>query len=630
MRRTDGSARSSATLRAALRAIAAPAAVLALAGLAAVPVSAQGHVQVRALVDRAEIGEDEDLRLVVEVIGPALDKVGPPDMSDLGDFQISGGPSVSTRYQWVNGVSTASKSWTYMLTPHTTGKVAVPELSLLVDGRTYRTRAIDVTVLPRGTQRSPYQPQAPRPGPGAPREPARGRASLPPVALRVRTEADTTTAYVGQQITLKVVLATQTEVLNAGPAENAEFPGFWAEEIKLPERPDVRRVVYDQEPWTEITLMKRALFPTTAGTLTIPPVAWQIQVRRRSNDPLESFFFTPTETVTRRSEPIKINVLPLPAAGRPAGFSGAVGRFELAVTADREGARVNDAIGLKVRVWGEGTLSAVAPPVIPEVTDFKRFEPKVSSSASVTGDRMRSEKTWDYVVIPLAPGTPTIPAISFSYFDPRDRQYRSALSRPLSVRVDREMPGALTGAPAVAQSDVRLLRRDIRHLKQATGGLVDRSRPFHQSPLFVLLGLLPFVADAGVWAWARTRDTSPAAARSRRERRARSVARRRLGEARRALAPATARAFYAAVAQALTDYVGDKFGFPGAGLTQPRIEELLAAHGAPDELRAAFHRTLETCDFARFAPASSGADEMRQALRQAEEILIALERRLGR
>ena len=600
------------------------------AALLAVPAAAQEQVRVRAQVDRFEMGEGEDLRLVIEVMGPSLEKVGPPDMADLGDFDISGGPSVSTRYQWVNGVSTASKSWTYMLTPRTAGKLAVPELSLLVGGRTYRTRAIDVSVLPRGAVRSPHQQQPARPVPGGPREPARGRAPLPPVALRVRAEVDATSAYVGQQITLKVVLAAQTEVLNAGPAENPEFPGFWAEEIKLPERPEVRRVVHDEEPWTEITLMKRALFPTTAGTLTIPPVVWQIQVRRRSSDPLESFFFTPTETVTRRSDAIAVTVLPLPATGRPAGFSGAVGRFDLAVTADRDAARVNDAIGLKVKVSGEGTLGAAGPPVLAEIADFKRFEPKVSSSASVVGDRMRSEKVWDYVIIPLAPGVQTIPAISFSYFDPRERRYRAVDSRPLAVKVDRAEAGAVAGPPGVAQSDVRLLRRDIRHLKQATGPLVDRSRPFYRSPLFVLLVLLPFVAAAGLWAWARTRDTSPAAARSRRERRARSVARRRLREARRAMAPATARAFYASVAQAMTDYVGDRFGLPGAGLTQPRIEAMLESHGAPEELRAAFHRTLETCDFARFAPSSSGEVEMRQALRAAEEALVGLERSLDR
>ena len=83
------------------------AALVALAAsLAPPPAAAQDQVHVRAQVDRFEMGEGEDLRLVIEVMGPSLDKVGPPDMADLGDFDISGGPSVSTRYQWVNGVST--------------------------------------------------------------------------------------------------------------------------------------------------------------------------------------------------------------------------------------------------------------------------------------------------------------------------------------------------------------------------------------------------------------------------------------------------------------------------------------------------------------------------------------------
>lgn len=94
--------------------------------------------------------------------------------------------------------------------------------------------------------------------------------------------------------------------------------------------------------------------------------------------------------------------------------------------------------------------------------------------------------------------------------------------------------------------------------------------------------------------------------------------------------PATARAFYASVAQAMTDYVGDKFDASGAGLTHQRIEELLAERGAPDDVRGAFHRCLEACDFARFAPASSSEEEMRRTLREAEETLVSLERRLPR
>src|SRR5206468_7796487 len=100
----------------------------------------------------------------------------------------------------------------------------------------------------------------------------------------------------------------------------------------------------------------------------------------------------------------------------------------------------------------------------------------------------------------------------------------------------------------------------------------------------------------------------------RRERRARSLARRRLKEARRRMSPSMARAFYAEVAQALTEYVAAKFDTSASGLTHDRIEELLATRGAAEEDRPAFHLCLEPCDYAPFPPPSSGSQAMPRTL----------------
>ena len=438
------------------------------------------------------------------------------------------------------------------------------------------------------------------------------------------------TSYVGQQVTLRVVLDTQTEILNLGMKDTPTFPGFWTEEIKLPENLEMRRVQRGTDVYNEYTLMKRALFPTGSGALTVPGMTYQIQVRRRSQDPIESFFFTPTETITRRTEPITIHVQPLPAASRPPDFSGAVGNFSLTVNADRRETRVNDAIGVKVKVTGEGNLNAVSSPPLAELSDFKQYAPKVSSSSSVVGERLRGDKAWDYVLIPLAPGSQTIPPVNFSFFDPRAGLYRTVSSAAIPIQVARAADGSTgSGGTFVAQSDVRQLRKDIHFIKQAPDGLADRSRLFYRAPQFAVLLLLPVVGDLGLFVFTRRREARQANARQRRERRARSQARRRLKEARRRMGPATSRAFYAEVARALTEYVAAKFDTSAAGLTHDRIEELLASRGATDEVRREFHRCLEACDYARFAPTSSGYEEMRRALLAAEEILVRLERSLS-
>jgi hypothetical protein len=608
-------------------------AMLLVAGGAA---SRAQDTAVRASVEPQQIAAGEQTVLSVEVSGPAANQMSPPDLSAIEDFEVVSGPSVSTRFQWINGRTSSSRTFAYVLRPKKTGTLTIPALGLLVQGRTYHTRALEVEIGPVGSARPQGGGVAPGPGfggapsaPGGmgPAGPRRGTAQGGN-DVRVRTEVDGRTVYVGQQITARFVLDTQTEVLNLGLKDTPNFPGFWTEEIKIPDNLELKRVQIGGEPYNEYTLMKRALFPTGAGTVTIPPVAYQIQVRRRTQDPIESFFFTPTETVVRRTDPVVVEVLPLPAAGKPPGFSGAVGSFSLSVTTDRKEAKVNDAVGVKVRLSGEGNLNAVTASPLPELNDFKEYSPKVSATTSFLGERMRGDKVWDYVLIPLAPGTQTVPALSFAFFDPRARQYRTVESAPIPIQIARGEGGG-PSYPAVAQSDVRQLRQDIHYIRTAPGGLADRSGRFYRAPLFLVLLVLPAAADLGLYAWARRRDRSPLSLRARRERRARSVARRRLKEARRRLSPSTSRAFYAAVAQALTGYVADKFDTSAAGLTHQRIQELLSERGVPEELRAAYHRSLEACDFARFAPSSSAGDEMRRALRSAEDTLVALERALS-
>ena len=601
----------------------------------AAPAALAQEINVRARVDRNRVGEGGQVILTVEVSGQTLGEVAPPDVSGIVDFDIVGGPMPSSRFQWINGRTSATKAWAYALRPRQTGSRTIPALGLLVGGRTYRTQSIDIDVVPGGTGASPT-PQGVPPGVrGGPGRPGAGTTRMPPEpeaapgSVLVATDVDSRSAYVGQQVTLRVLLDAQRDVLNVGAKDSPTFPGFWAEEIKLPENLELRRIQRGGEVYNEYTLMKRALFPTGSGPLSIPSMTYQVQVRRRTQDPIESFFFTPTETLTRRTEPITVQVQPLPAASRPADFTGAVGAFSLTVTADRSESRVNDAIGLKVRVAGEGNLNAVNALPLPELSDFKQFAPKVSTSTTIVSDRLRSEKVWDYVLIPLAPGTQTIPPVRFSFFDPRAGAYRTVASAPVPIQVAKGGEGSGSTGPIVSQSDVRQLRRDIHFIKQASDGLRDWSRPFYRTPLFLALLFLPVAADLGVFVVARTRDAQRATAGLRRRRRARPVALKRLKEARRRGSPATARAFYAEVASALSDYVAAKFDIPAAGLTHDRIEELLVGRGVPEDARRAFHRCLEACDYARFAPASSGAEEMRRTLAAAEESVTKLEKSLG-
>ena len=178
--------------------------------------------------------------------------------------------------------------------PEKTGLLTIPALGVLLKGKTYRTRPIEVTVLPGGgTPRQGGRQLGPRTPPRRPGEPGGARAGGA-AEVQLRSEVDKRSVYVGEQLTVSFLLATQTEVLNLQLAGNPTFPGFWTEDIKLPENLDMRRVQIGGHAFNEYTLLKKVLFPTTVGRLTIPAVRYRIQVRRRTRDAFESFFLSDT------------------------------------------------------------------------------------------------------------------------------------------------------------------------------------------------------------------------------------------------------------------------------------------------------------------------------------------------
>jgi hypothetical protein len=111
-----------------------------------------------------------------------------------------------------------------------------------------------------------------------------------------------------------------------------------------------------------------------------------------------------------------------------------------------------------------------------------------------------------------------------------------------------------------------------------------------------------------------------------RARKAAAVARKRLRAARRRRDRADSAEFHEDVARTLVEYVADRFDRAAAGLTYELADELLAGRNVPQDLRRRFRSCLETCDFARFVPASAKPERRTEVLEQASKLIDDLER----
>lgn len=200
--------------------------------------------------------------------------------------------------------------------------------------------------------------------------------------------------------------------------------------------------------------LERDLRPTRPGELVLPGAAlhfaWATSFR---DDLLAGRTPLDRREATVRGQPLALEVLPLPERGRPPGFTGAVGRFDVDAEVDAGEVELGRGLRLVLRVRGEGDLSSLAPPRL----ELPGFRVRGSLALDPQGP---GERAFEYDVAPLDLAVREVPAIPFAHFDPTPPAgYRTAFTEPLPVRVvpagaaPRREPTVSAAPPAPPEED---------------------------------------------------------------------------------------------------------------------------------------------------------------------------------
>ncbi|MCA9659140.1 MAG: protein BatD, partial [Myxococcales bacterium] len=414
---------------------------------------ADGVVSLQAQLRTNTVAVGDAVDLIVEVSreGGGDDVPSPllPDLLAQG-FAVEG-PSTSFRTQtsWVNGRSSSSVRVTYVyyLIPSKPGRFELP-ITVKDGGRTIRAPRVPVLEVT---------------GEAAPTTPTTPEANAKPTEARgdvfLWATIDKPTLYVGEQLTYELEVYERLRFSNIHLRELPGFTDFWSEE--LPEGRTRNEVVagvgYRVHPG-----LRRALFPQRAGTLTITPAQVGVGLRRRIS-----------------GQPLEVEVLPLPGEGQPAGFSANnVGEFRIAAKVDRSEVKVGEPFTLTVTIKGTGNVRVIDPGDWPALEGMRRYDPKVDLQA-YRGDVVGGTRTYDFLVIPERAGELTIPAHSFSYFDPETVSYETAATAPITIKVADDggvvpaaepEPKPTTPAPSGDDDDLLLAPIvDLEALPRASG-----------------------------------------------------------------------------------------------------------------------------------------------------------------
>ncbi len=553
-------------------------------------------------------------------------------LPDIPGFDLLFGPSTSTSYsqRTINGKTTSESSvtYTYILMATKAGTFTIPAASITVDGSKYESNALTIKVLP------PDEASAKAPAaPGNQREErtssGSGSATVSVRDAFIRAIVSKDNIFEQEGFTVTFRLYTTLNVVNFGKIQFPEFEGFMVEEVDVPVNQQLQMERYNGKNYFTADLRKTLLFPQRSGEITIPAGSLEMVFSVPSGRKVSSFF-GPQEVMVDvkkalNTNPLTVKVKPLPS-DRPASYSNAVGAFSLKPSISATETKANEAITLKLEISGTGNLKLIRNPDVAFPGNFEVYDPVVNNSFNVTTNGLTGIRTIEYMAIPRYEGDYTIPPTEFSYFDLNTNSYKTLATPEYKLQIAKGDPGSTAASNFVNRQDVKV-EQDIRFLKTDEPSYHSRSNFFAGSLHYWLWYTIPFLLLIIYYLFNRKLARENANVAMMRNKKANKMAIRRLKTAEKYLKAHDKERFYDEVLRALWGYFSDKLSIPLAVLSKNNIESELSGHGISDELAGRFIDILDSCEFARYAPAESNG-EMAQLYHDTVAAIGEMENRL--
>ncbi|MGL5683835.1 MAG: BatD family protein [Marinifilaceae bacterium] len=578
-----------------------------------------------------EVGERFRLTYTLNRSGQDIQLPQIPGFSVMGPST-----SQSSSVEIINGKmsKSVSNTFTYVLVAQEEGNFTLPAATVRADGKMYKSNALSIQVI----KGNGSQQQGQASGGGQQQE---SQAAAPTSNtinnenLFLKVDVSKNQLYLGESLVATIKVYSKVDLTNLGRSKFPAFEGFLSEELPTGERIELVREEYNGQIYNVGIIRKLLLYPQHAGKLTIEPFELECMVRQRvaggGGSIFDDFFGNYREVrVMRTSKPVTINVKELPQSGRPVGFSGIVGALSMNSSISTDTLAANDALTYTLTFKGIGNLKLLSAPKLNLPADFEVYEPKINQQIQTGTGGMNGTVTVEYLVIPRFAGEYTIPAVTFSYFDTRDNQYRTLSGKPYTIRVAKGTGVANTGTTNTIQSfkkeDIKTMGEDIRYIKTGDLKLHARGPQFYRHPAYWWALLLPaFLFALGI-ILNRRRIKANADIAGTKNKKANKMAIKRMKLAGKAMKENNADLFYDEVLKALWGYVGYKLNIDTANLNRDNISELLSQRGADTENIQSFIDVLDRTEFARYAPGGNKQEEMHRIYEDGISVITKLEK----
>ena len=531
------------------------------------------------------------------------------------DFDYLAGPytSQSSSTTFVNGkrTSTFTLTYTYTLIANKEGAFTIPPASIKVDGDTYQSNGVRITVLPpdQTANNAKQQSAATKTNTTT----ASNEASATSAEnIFVRTIVSKTKVHEQEAVllTYKLYFAGVDVAQLTNNTRLPEFKGFLKQELEMGEI-QTELEHYNGRNYQVAVLYRTLLYPQISGDIAIAPAQFEALLRVVNRAQVRSIFddfFNSYTTVAKQltAPGVTIHVSELPA-GKPAGFDGSVGQYTISSKMSNTELAVNEAVTLTITIQGSGNMKLVKTPYVDWPEGFEVYDPKISNQIAHSTSGTNGTKTVEYLAIPRAGGEYVLPPVLFVYYDTQADEYKTLTTSGYTLNVAR---GANEENQTVVNNfvnkeTIQQFGSDIRYIY--TG---ERLTQLQTSPLtfgswrFWLWYLLPLIGAVVLFVIFRKQIKENADITRVRYKKANKVAQRRLKTAEKLLKENKKETFYEEIERAALTYLSDRLSIPTSQLNKENIAQILTEKGVAQDVVAEVRRVLSTAEYARYAPTS--------------------------
>ena len=565
-----------------------------------------------AKVSKNSLGLNERLRISFSINKQGADDFTPPKFKN---FKIVGGPFQSTNFQYVNGKKSFEQSFTYTIQPLAKGKFTIPAATAVFNGKTITSNTIEITV-----SNAIDKPKD-----------ANDPTFIAQDNIHLVAEVSKTNPFVGESISVVYKLymnRSKAAISNERETKSPTFSGFWNQNIPIKQLKE-RKGKYKGTEMTYYILRKDVLIPQRAGKLVLDPLEIDVTAVVAIGNRRDLFGRRLQKQVNlnlstgRRT----IQVQALPEEDKPSNFSGAVGNFAFKVTSSKNTLMANESAQVKVIVQGNGNLKLLSLPKIETPKGLEQYDPEHEENVQTRLSGLSGKVTDTYTIVPQYRGKYKIPSLSFSFFDPKAKAYKTLNSVALIMNVpDGKIPEEEQNTNTTnTKNNTVITDNDIRFIHTKTKLVsVTKKADFFKSNLFYLLLLLPLLSiPIGIYLGKKKRERDGDVA-GNKQRKADRLAKKYLSNAKKELG--NKEPFYIALEKALHNYLKAKLQVETSDISKEKISAILQKRNVNNQSISEFIKVLDDCNFARYTPTSNL--EMEQEYQKAATVIMNLDRQI--